>query len=144
MNDRLNLTGSQETDSEKINIDGYIQVLPRETEFSVPIRGLLTIHDSRNLTHDFSGSIIQMIIGVNPRIEIYTSGNLGEKLFYRFENFEKKWGKLLYHGIWCPITKETLPKTLYPFTPKISKKTSIEFILERNNEELLKNLNLLE
>ena len=135
---KLDFTGTQEIEKRQVAINGYIETLPKKDDYKIPIKGLITIDEAGYSSHNFTGSVTQLVLGYPPEITLYTNNGLGMKLFYRLENPEVFKEKLIYPGIWCPITKETLPELAYPLgTQKISKNVSLEFILKTKEDILL-------
>jgi hypothetical protein len=137
--DRLEFKGIQNTHKGDVYLEGYIQILPKEEEFQIPVKGLITINDGRNFTHDFTGSITQLIMSAPAKMTLYTKGNIGEKLYYRFEKTKFSSGKVTYSGIWCPLNQETMTVLVkMPIAiPENSKYAELEFILKNNDYLLL-------
>jgi hypothetical protein len=142
--DRLNFTGIQNTDKGDTKVKGYIQILPKEDEFRFKIRGLISIYGRKNLNYNFTGSITQLLLDMPPQTTLFTSGNLGEKLYYKFEDSKFVSDKLIYSGIWCYLTPENINAIARLFPPKASKEVSLEFVLKKEDRLLLKKIGISE
>jgi hypothetical protein len=136
---KLIFSGSQDTNSGEVKVVGYMRVLLKGTGFLKPVSGLMTIHDKDNLNYIFKGSIIKVGRDIPPIIELYTTSNLRQELFYRLQNQRMDSNKLGYSGIWCPFIEETRAELLaHPFSaPKNAKRVSLEFTLRDGDKSLL-------
>ncbi len=135
---KLNFTGKQKIQEKTVEIYGHFDILPKEREYEIPVKGMITIIEPKYLAHSFTGSIVELMPGSPPRIILYTDNGMGMKLFYKFESPKVVEEKLVCPGIWCPINKETTKEILSLIgNPKTSQKTSLEFLLRTDKDKSL-------
>ena len=135
---KFNFAGTQQTEGMRVKIRGYIQRLPKEDEFRVPIKGQISSLNGKGFTYAFAGDIAQLSLGALPEMTWFTLGS-AQGFYYEFSSLNKRNGKMIYSGIYANLTSENRRAIAQLLPPPKSKKVSLEFSLEEA-ERLLRHI----